>query len=473
MSITGKLELIYPRLPILAQNVMISGQGALFRRQRYGPDFHRALAEAKERAAWSGDRLAAWQLGTLRAFLIHADRTSPYWRRRFAEREFDPARLETLEDLRRVPVMEKSDLRTRAREIASEVVSFNKLIPAHTSGTTGAPIAVGYTRYDMSTRMAYLARMFESFGVGPLSRSVRFSGRTLFPSAAKNGVFWRYNQPMAQMLMSSYDLHERHMQAYIDQLARYRPLVIDGYPSAIYILARFINGAGQSGRVTPRAVMTTAETLEPYQREEIREAFGGCAVINQYASSEGAPFITEDPQGELVVNTDTGVFEFVRPGSDEPAQPGELAEMLVTSFTTHAYPLIRYRIGDTALLPSVPRRSRVWDMPVVEGVLGRQEDILYTPERGYISSLNKVFAEAPNTITESQIVQRGPTDFLLRVVPRGAEFGVQDLDGAIRELRKRVGQVEVSVEVMDRLPRGANGKLRAVIGMSDHRQTVP
>ncbi|RYH00257.1 MAG: phenylacetate--CoA ligase family protein [Alphaproteobacteria bacterium] len=312
--------------------------------------------------------------------------------------------------------------------------------------------------------MAYLYRMFALFGIAPMTRSVRFSGRTLFPGASRSRIFWRMNHAMNQMLMSSYDLHPDNMPDYVERLARFRPELIDGYPSSIFVLARFINAKGEAGRIRPKAIMTTAETLEDHQRDEISRAFGGCPVINQYASSEGAPFITQDTNGEMVINTDTGIFEFVRPGTDVPAAAGELAEMLLTSFTTHAYPLIRYRIGDTVLVPFAPRNSRIWDMPVVEKVYGRQEDILFTRERGYIASLNKVFSAAPKTIRESQIEQVSEDEIILRVCPVSLEtFDVRDLDNPRKELLNRVGNVVIRVEIVDHIPRGANGKLRAVI----------
>lgn len=467
MTSTAKLEAIYSQLPVSLQNLLISGQGLIFRGQRFGRNFQMDLEAAIERSRWAAPRIEEWQIKTARAFFAHAAETSPYWQARFADADFDPAKLRDIEDIRRVPVLEKEDLRKHADKIASSTYRQDQLIPVHTSGTTGSPIRVGFTLADMQARMAFLYRMFGLFDIVPFSKSVRFSGRALFPNAARNRVFWRMNYAANQMLMSSYDLHPDNLAIYVDRIASYRPELIDGYPSSIFVLARFINAQGRSGLISPKAVMTTAETLEEYQRSEIERAFGGCPVINQYASSEGAPFITQDTNGEMVVNTDTGIFEFVRPGTDEPAGSGEIAEMLVTSFTTHAYPLIRYRIGDTVLLPSEPKRSAVWDMPVVEQVLGRQEDILYTPERGYIASLNKVFASAPASIKESQIIQLEDTIFLIKVcVDDAKKFSMDDMNAPMKELRSRVGEVEIRVEVVDHIPRGANGKLRAVVSLS-------
>lgn len=464
------LEKIYKNSPIFIQNLMVTGQGLVFRRHRFNQNFYDQLSSSISRSSWPKMKLEEYQVSAAREFLFHAAQHSPYWKQRFLDHGCDPKAFSCISDIRGFPVLEKTDLRTRTSEIAATVPNPEKLKKAHTSGTTGSPIHVAYTPEDVASRQAFLYRMFALFNIKPMARSVRFSGHAIFPNADHNRRFWRMNWAANQMLMSSYHLHPDNLDDYVNKLRDYKPELIDGFPSSIFVLARHVNQRGFSGEIRPKAIMTTAETLEDYQKEEIAQAFGGCPVINQYASSEGAPFITADTNGELVVNIDSGIFEFVKPGTEDPAEPGEIAEMLVTSFNTHAYPLIRYRIGDTVLLPKTPRRSQVWDMPVVERILGRQDDILFTPSRGYIGSL-AVFRKAPSTIRESQIVQVAPTKFLLNVVPdREAGYQRSDLEAILQEMRLRLGEVEVEVRECDSIPRGANGKLRVVIGLpSDER----
>ena len=467
------IERVYPSLPVFAQNILITGKGLLLRRERFGGAFKESLARAIAEAELSHHDLLALQLQRLQSFLIFANEYSAFYREQFAAVDFVPSKLHHIDDLRQLPVLEKGNLRLNAESIKSSNAALKLGDPIYTSGTTGTPLKVAYSIDDVRERVAILFRMFKRHGIKPFEKSVRFSGRALFPDAERDGVFWRMNWAANQMFMSSYDLHPKNMRAYVDRLRRFEPVVIDGYPSSIFIIARFINQSGQTGEIRPKLIMTTAETLEDYQREEIARAFGGCRVINQYASSEGAPFITEDEHGDLVVNIDTGVFEFVKPGTNEPAQGGDIAEMIVTSFTTHAYPLIRYRVGDTVLLPEKPRLARSWQMPVVERIIGRQEDIIYTPFRGYSGNLNKVFASSPSTIIESQIVQTSETSITLRVVvAKKMGFSASDLDTAIKELRERLGPVSVDIEYYEKLPRGSNGKLRAVIGLQRFREEV-
>lgn len=458
-------ERLYDVSPVLVQNMMISLQGAIFRRQRFTGKFWTYLEEAEGRASLGRGALESYQIQALNDFVKFSYQNSPYYRKTLDKAGFVPDTISSLADIQNLPILEKEDLRQFTDEIRTRLYPKDTLIPIFTSGTTGKPISVGFTHDDMQIRMAFLYRMLGRFGVKPFMRSVRFSGRTLFPRAEKNKKFWRMNYAANQLLMSSYNLKNENFDAYIKKLQSFKPELIDGYPSSIYVLARYMNSMNLQGAVKPRLIMTTAETLEDYQRAEIKAAFGGCSICNQYASSEGAPFITEDEFGDLVINTDTGVIEVVKPGTDIPAKAGEIGEILVTSFSTHAYPLIRYRIGDT-VEPSIMSFSKSMEMPTVKKILGRREDILFTPYRGYVGRLDTVFKASPSTIIETQIVQMSPTSIHLNVVPDKKLFKAEDLDVIKKELKDRLGDVDIKVKIFTELPRGKNGKLRAVIGLT-------
>src|SRR5207302_10507676 len=115
----------------------------------------------------------------------------------------------------------------------------------------------------------------------------------------------------------------------------------------IHIVAEHILRRGTTGNVGPRAILVSAETVFAHQRRAIESAFGA-KLYNQYSSSEGAPFISECRDGRLHMHLDSGLVEIIDPHGD-PVPPGQLGQMVVTSFTTHAIPLLRYAIGDTAI----------------------------------------------------------------------------------------------------------------------------
>jgi phenylacetate-CoA ligase len=450
------IERIYRNSPIFAQDAMVSLQGWRLKRDRTGGPLFKGLVDQHARfELMTRSDIDAYQLGKLADFIQHAKATSPYYSRAIPKN----LKIESLDDVRRLPVLEKNTLRKETDAIKSNAV-VGPLVEAHTSGTTGTPITVKFTQDDFRFRMSAWERMWNWYGVNQNSRKIRFSGRTLFPKAESNNVFWRMNYPGRQMFMSSYHMAPANLDVYLDRIAEYAPEIIDGYPSSIYLIARHALLHGK-WKIRPKLVMTTAETLEDFQRDAIAEAFR-CPVKTQYGSSEGAPLACEDEDGEIAIFPQSGLIEIVKPGTDELVKPGDVGEMLVTCFNTHAYPLIRYRIGDSAAIASHTKRRPGFQR--LTRLTGRQEDYIISPERGPVGRLDPVFKKSPPSIIECQIVQIAANVLELHYVPDIVTFRMEHLTVVADEINARCGNMELRYVKHDHmLPRSANGKLRAVI----------
>src|SRR5690606_35875322 len=119
----------------------------------------------------------------------------------------------------------------------------------------------------------------------------------------------------------------------------------------------------------------TAETVLAEHRQVISEVLG-CKLVDQYASSEVAPFILECSAGNLHIHPLAGIFNVV----DENLNPAQASQMLVTSFTTHGTPLIRYRIGDSITLANASKLCSCGSIfPLVESIQGRTNDYILSP----------------------------------------------------------------------------------------------
>jgi phenylacetate-CoA ligase len=258
--------------------------------------------------------------------------------------------------------------------------------------------------------------------------------------------------------MSTYHMTEQNLPAYIDRLNVYRPQLIDGYPSALAILARFIESSGRKLAFRPKAAAVTAETLFDDDRAVIERAFG-CKVYNQYASSEGSPFITECGHGRLHLNIDTGVFEFIEiPGSED------VKELVVTSFRNVMLPLVRYRIGDTVRLD--PPNGRQCDcgsaFPTIAAIEGRADDLLYSSERGLIGRLDPIY-KGVSGIRRSQIIQDAADSFVILVEAEDG-YGLADAELLEKNFRNRLGHsIRLEIRRVEEIQLSANGKFRAVI----------
>ena len=361
--------------------------------------------------------------------------------------------------LSRLPLLEKTDRRNFSKEILSKNPKRKLIEIGYTSGTSGTPTENYLDQESIDRSFALWSRFHETIGIKKGMKSIRFSGRLIVNPEQKTGPFWVYNYFDKQLLMSTYHLTERNIVEYINKINKFSPQYLDGYPSAFYIIANFAIKNGIKLKYQPIAITTTAETLFDYQRSIIQEFFQ-CKVYNQYASSEGSPFITECNYGGLHVNIDSGVFEFLNK-NNQPARPGEMARMVVTSFRNLKTPLIRYDILDTVIL-SEPIDCRCGcKMPIIEKIIGREDDILWTEEKGYVGRMDTAY-KGLEGIVQSQIIQLSPTKFIIKNVIDN--LYTNDIEYKFKKnLIDRLGNnIELNFEYVDSIPLGKNGKFEAV-----------
>lgn len=456
------LKRLYGAAPVWVQNIMVSAYGLRRERARHGGDFQQHVAFLLESQSWTAEQHQTYQLQRLRELVEHSCAHVPYYRSEYGRLGITAADLRTLEDLKHLPLLEKDVLRTRLAECVADCWPRRALLESHTSGSTGTPLTYFSTVADFRERMAFLERQRSWAQVNHRSRCATFTGQLIVSAQQKHGAWWRYNRPGRQLLFSSYYMSPENLPAYAARLADFKPEIIEGYPSAIYIMARWLEANGGHQVIRPRAVLSTAETLHDYQRHTIEAAFGA-HVYNYYGSSECAPLITECEQGSLHVNPESGIFEFLRPDGSE-ADPGESAEMVVTSFATHAMPLIRYRIRDAALVGPHTACPCGRQMPQVAAVLGRLDDMLFTPDRGWVGRLSQAVKVFPGSIREAQIVQTSLDEVLINLVPDPTRFEMSQTEPLIKDLRARLGNViHIRIQIVDHIPRGPNGKFKYVV----------
>lgn len=402
------LERAYDRAPIFVQNTMVSMRGMLNARSRYGSayDEHRDFLVAFD--SWPLTERLDYQRATLVTFLEYVVERSPFYRRLY--RDIDLSAVRSVEDLRTLPSVEKETLRAHMSEVMT--IPKQGAVEGHTGGTSGKSLVVRMTVSDMMKRMATLDHFKARAGF--LHREMRratFNGKHIVPPGQGKRIFWRYNASCKQMIFSSFHVTESNLGYYVAELNRFKPHALDGFFSSLCQVASYIERNEISLQFRPVAIFPTSETLTPQGRELLTRVFG-CPVFDQYASSEGAPFIVECTSHSLHVCLSSGVFETMD-GSDE---------LLVTSFTTHGTPLVRYRIGDRMVFDSEARCTCGDPSPIVRRIEGRQLEFLYSADGAKINSGNvaNLFKNMPNALVGAQLQQTRMDEViaLLHVDPR-------------------------------------------------------
>jgi phenylacetate-CoA ligase len=447
----GLKEKIYDNLPIFAQNIVVSLSGYSRNRSRYGPIYreHRKFLVNFDKLSIK-DKLE-YQTSELIKLVNYAYNNSVFYKNHY--KDVDLTQIKSIDDLKLLPIVTKEDLRSNIDKIVT--IPRRKGVEGHTGGTTGKSLVVIFRKEDMMKRMAMLDHFKSRVGFEHLKmRRATFNGKHIVPPKQKKKIFWRYNRACKQMIYSSFHISDENMIYYINSLNKFKPESIDGFFMSICDLANYIERNNIALSFKPLAIFPTSETLTTVGRELIERVFK-CKVYDQYASSEGAPFITECDNQTLHIELSTGVFE----------QFNDDNEVLITSFTTYGTPLIRYQIGDSVKVSSLNNCLCGMDSPKVDFIQGRTLDFVYTAEKVKINGGNiaNLFKNMPNALIRSQVVQNhiGLVDIYLEVDKNKYKDEFDELLKA--EFNHKFGSTtQVIIHHVDSIPRENSGKFKFI-----------
>ncbi|MFN7926213.1 MAG: hypothetical protein U0Q16_39305 [Bryobacteraceae bacterium] len=454
----GWVEELYLRLPV-GRDLAATVKGLLLKRQRYGPHFHDALPGIRERDQWTRSRLDEYQAERLVHLLGVASRTR-YYRRVFEQHGIDPATIRTPADLRRLPILEKDDLRRQPLDLVDERFDPARLIEDRSSGTTGTPVRLFVSRSTLQTHFAYFevrSRAATGLHFGELPY-VMFGARRVVPLDRDRPPFWCYNHASRQLYMSAYHLGARYLDHYCQELRRRRYHALMGYPSVISTVARHILDNGIRDIRIP-VTITQGEMMSPRQRMDIEAAFQS-RVFEQYGCSEICVFAQECARGKMHASIDYGLLEILD-DSGNPAAPGVTGHVVCTGLVNDAQPLIRYRLGDMAAW-SVRGCDCGSAMPVLAAIEGRTANAIVLPDGRRVYRVTTIAENIP-AIQECQIVQQDLHRFTI-LVAAGPSFTPADSEQLRTNLADCVGHAaEIRVDRCERIPRGPNGKFAFIV----------
>lgn len=452
---------IYHRLPAPARNVAASMRGYYLSSWRYGAESEALMEAATEREHWSLTRWQHWQEERLARVLHKAATRVPYYRAQWEQRRRagDHASWELLENW---PVLPKDVVREQASAFVAEGCDRRQMYHEQTSGTTGKPLEVWWSRPAVREWFAlYELRNRRWHGVNRQQPWAILGGQVVVPAHVTRPPFWVWNLPMRQLYLSANHISRQNLPAFVEALHRYEITHMISYSSSAAQLAREALAQQRLPRGL-RVVITNAEPLLPWQRETISQGLQ-CPARETYGQAEIVTAGSECPHGRLHLWPEVGWTEVLSDEADTPLAPGATGRLVCTSLLNEDMPLIRYAVGDRGRLAPVNTQCSCGrTLPLVEEIEGRSNDLLQTRDGRHIYWVNPVFYGVP--VREAQIVQETLERIRIRYVP-GPNFN-ETSQATIRErLFARLGKLEIVFEPLAEIPRGANGKFRAVVSL--------
>ncbi len=447
-------ELFYLAFPTLG-NIAATVKGIQLNRLRYGEHYGKTVEEILNRQGWSSDQFTAYQNNQIRKIIATAVCHTPYYRALFATLGLSPQDVSISAELRKLPILEKSLVRSNPWQFVDERIKKSQLLKETTTGTTGTPTTVLSTdRVQQEHYAFYEARCRREAGLRyGYDSYVMFGARRVADLRRREPPFWSYNYAGKQLYMSVFHLAPQYLRYYCDELSRRSYRALMGYPSAISTVAQYVIDRGIRNIKIPVAI-TSGETLKQHQRTAIESAFG-CRVFDQYGCAELSVFAAEGRCGHMHVSSDYGIVEIVDDAGD-PVPPGKVGHLVGTGLINDAQVLLRYRTGDMGswAINSCKCGSA---LPVLASIEGRSTDALLLRDGRKVFRVGTIAERIP-CIKEYQIIQDDIGLYTINVV---VSAPLQDFESKelIENLQAHVGRASVRVKNVPALERGQGGKI--------------
>lgn len=248
-------------------------------------------------------------------------------------------------------------------------------IANHTGGSTGQPVHFFMTRPQVEAYEAARWRGLHWYGITQGSRSVMLWGSPIELSRqARRKSRWAEAALKNRRILSAYALRAQALPKQLRKINRYRPEYLYGYASALTAFAQLLQESGEMCRLPLKAVVSTSETLEPWQKALLEQTFH-CPVANEYGARDAGILAYSCPSGGLHITAENCLIEVLDPVTLAPLPVGQTGLLAVTDLKNFCQPRLRYLLGDMGAL-SAERCACGRALPLLLRVQGREDDLL-------------------------------------------------------------------------------------------------
>ncbi len=421
---------------------------------RTGPVFSRALNQLEKSQYYEPEALKAYQNLRLQKLVVHCYHHVPYYRHLFQRLGLMPEDIQTVDDLQKLPMMDKETVRENFDQlISTKGPQFFDCFPGYTSGSTGQPAKFLRDFYSINFEYAASWRWYRMHGHAGYQQAL-FSGRLMFPSVRQEPPFWLYNRPDRMLICSSFHLSKKTISDYVNALRQFKPKIIFGWPSNVYWFAELLEEAGLKLDLDIVSVFVSSETVFDYQREKIQRVLG-TRLHDWYGQQERVAAISQCEHDTYHIQEDYSITELVESGYG--------LEIVGTNFVNYRMPLLRYRTGDYAIPSTQASCPCKRQFRIVKGVVGRAgNQYIVTPDGRKIAAMNAFLLNIPH-LRETQLVQEGPDELVINVAAYPG-FGDAERNLLLDRARNYISSdMNIRVKELTQIPRSPSGKYQLIV----------
>ena len=412
---------------------------------------------------WDVRKMEEYRIIKLKQLIEYSSINVPYYRDLFNKHKILPGDINTLDDIKIIPVLTKELLRENHKNLLSEKANFKYVKKGKTGGTTGTPVIIYKDVTERDFTWASYYRWYNWMGISKYDRVLTFwgAGSIIETSKVKKVKEYLKNTVQNNLTINAFYLNEETLPLLYKKLIEYNPVLIKGYLSSIITLAVFMRSKGLKANNNLKVVSSTTETLLPMHRSFIEEVFG-VNIFDQYGCGEvgGISYECSSHIG-LHVTEEHVIFETLDDYNNIVVN--QTGQVTVTSLDNYVMPMIRYQNGDCATLSSEKCNCGV-NSALIKSIEGRSVDTIQLNSGSkvhgvFFTSLLFELGITSNTISRFQIKQLESGAIDIKLEAKG---------GIANELLERVKKeiqrfVEINtIETVENIPSELNGKFRYI-----------
>ncbi len=403
------------------------------------------------------DKLKQLQEEKLARLIKHAHKTSDWYRPLIEQAKIDPEKKIILEDLKKLPITTKMDIRENTLRFISTDYPLNKLVTAKTGGSTGVSLNLYFDELCQQKRNA--AQMYAD-ELANWEIGTRVAAVWGNPPVART-----FKQKLRSYLLErtiyldTMDLNPKSMTAFIKHWQQFQPEVIFGHSHSIFIFAKYLV-ENKIQALRPQGIVTTSMMLLDHERVIIEQAFN-CRVTNRYGCEEVGLIAVECDRHEgMHINSPHIILECLD-ANDQPVARGAPGKLVITDLNNFGMPLIRYRVEDVGVFADEPC-SCGRTTPLLKRLEGRIADFLKKTDGGQVAGVSLVERTLTKIagIEQMQLVQEKLNEIIINRV-KGAEYTPATDQELIAEFSEVFGEaVSLTINDVEKIPQEKSGKYR-------------
>jgi phenylacetate-CoA ligase len=411
---------------------------------------------------WNKKQIKDYQEMKLRSLIKHSVETVPYYNDLFKRLELKIEDIQTLDDLKNIPILTKAIMKHEGLErFTSSAIPKSEMLLSSSSGSTGEPLQYYVTKYSESILKAAAIRGWYWMGYQLGDKYVKLS---MNPRSSKIKKIQDYLNRC--LYLSANQLTEMAFKDIIKKIEQYDPKIIRGYPTPLFFLADIVEKRKGIKFPNMSAINTTGSTLHSEVREKIQKIFN-VKIYDSYSCEGGTEFFQCEKLTYYHPSEEYAISEFIEDKFTKN-DPDKARRHISTDLNNYATPFIRYDTQDYMVLGEETNCICGRKCRNISKIKGRDSDILITPSGKYLIVENFVaYFEWVPSVEQFQVYQEKINLIYIRLVVNKL-FNEKVHQELFDYWKIYIGSdVEIKFEIVDEIKLTPTGKRRNVIRNND------